>query len=173
MNGELTGFMPKQSTLVSFPSQEGACALVVSDCEADQLALRWILESRCRLEQARNCCEALQCLRRNRVAVVICGSKLPDGDWKAVLDALNGTPAAPKLIVVSQAPDDDAFWAEVLNLGGWDVLAKPFVPEEVVWATRSAWLNWRSKWQARPPAQARQDRTRSAAAAGPIGGSAA
>jgi DNA-binding response OmpR family regulator len=105
--------------------------------------------------------------------VVICDTRLPDGDWKAVLDALSGTPAAPNRIVISQWPDDDAIWAEVLNLGGRDVLAKPFVPEEVIWATRSAWLNWRNKRQVRPPAKVQNDRTRSAAAGGSVGGSAA
>jgi hypothetical protein len=56
--------------------------------------------------------------------VVICERSLPDGDWK---DLLGKT---PRLIVTSDAADE-ALWAEVLNLGGNDVLAQPFDEQEV------------------------------------------
>jgi DNA-binding response OmpR family regulator len=38
---------------------------------------------------------------------------------------------------------DDRLWAEVLNIGGYDVLAKPFVPAEVFRTISLAWLNWK------------------------------
>ena len=56
--------------------------------------------------------------------VVICERSLPDGEWK---DLLGKT---PRLIVTSHAADE-ALWAEVLNLGGYDVLAQPFDEQEV------------------------------------------
>jgi len=56
--------------------------------------------------------------------VVICERSLPDGDGK---DLLGKT---PRLIVTSDAADE-ALWAEVLNLGGYDVLAQPFDEQEV------------------------------------------
>jgi DNA-binding response OmpR family regulator len=56
--------------------------------------------------------------------VVICERSLPDGDWK---DLLGKT---PRLIVTSRVADE-ALWAEVLNLGGYDVLAQPFDELEV------------------------------------------
>ena len=56
--------------------------------------------------------------------VVICDRSLPDGDWK---DLVGKT---PRLIVTSHAADE-ALWAEVLNLGGYDVLAQPFDEQEV------------------------------------------
>jgi DNA-binding response OmpR family regulator len=56
--------------------------------------------------------------------VVICERSLPDGDWK---DLLGKT---PRLIVTSHVADG-ALWAEVLNLGGYDVLAQPFDELEV------------------------------------------
>jgi len=34
---------------------------------------------------------------------------------------------------------DDALWAGVLNLGGYDVLAKPFNAKEVLHAVTAAW----------------------------------
>jgi hypothetical protein len=53
-------------------------------------------------------------------------------------------PSAPNLVVFSGLPGD-TFWTEGLNLGGWDALAKPSVPEEVAWSARNAWFNWRSR----------------------------
>jgi hypothetical protein len=34
-------------------------------------------------------------------------------------------------------------WAEVLNLGAYDVLAQPFDPAEVFRVLTAAWQNWR------------------------------
>jgi hypothetical protein len=47
----------------------------------------------------------------------------------------------PRLIVFSRNADD-RLWAEVLNLGGFDLLATPFREEEFVFAIGSAWLDW-------------------------------
>ena len=68
--------------------------------------------------------EALEQLSGDGAPVVICESSLPDGNWK---DLLGKT---PRLIVTSHAADE-ALWAEVLNLGGYDVLAQPFDEQEV------------------------------------------
>ena len=44
---------------------------------------------------------------------------------------------APPLVVTSRLADD-YLWSEVLNLGGWDVLAKPFRQQEVLYVLDSA-----------------------------------
>jgi DNA-binding NtrC family response regulator len=44
----------------------------------------------------------------------------------------------PNLIVTSRLADDE-LWAEVLNLGGYDVLAQPFDPQEVYRIVFQAW----------------------------------
>jgi len=46
-------------------------------------------------------------------------------------------PNGPALIVTSNA-GDEALWAEVLNLGGYDVLAQPFDQNEVARVIASA-----------------------------------
>ena len=68
--------------------------------------------------------EALTQLSAQSAPVVICERALADGEWK---DLLGKT---PRLIVTSRVTDE-ALWAEVLNLGGYDVLAQPFDAEEV------------------------------------------
>lgn len=118
--------------------------LVVSETEADHTVLCQILVRWWRPERARSCGEAAKWLHRNEAAVVICERTLPDGDWKVVLDLLNTMPAPPSLIVTSRLPDE-AFWAEVLNLGAWDVLGKPFVTEEVVRVVHGAWFSWKAR----------------------------
>jgi DNA-binding response OmpR family regulator len=78
--------------------------------------------------------EALEHLSRHTTPVVICESSLPDGDWKDLLDK------APRLIVTARDADE-ALWAEVLNLGGYDVLAQPFDEAEVCRVIASAGRN--------------------------------
>jgi DNA-binding response OmpR family regulator len=62
---------------------------------------------------------------------VICDRDLPDGDWRQLWDILAREPKPPMFIVTSRLADD-ALWAEVLNVGGYDLLLKPFRAEEVI-----------------------------------------
>ena len=83
-----------------------------------------------RLLQARSRRQAFHCLVNEPVHVVIAESQLPDGDWKNVLLELDRLPSPPNLIVASHMADD-RLWAEVLNMGGYDVLSQPFEAEEL------------------------------------------
>ena len=71
--------------------------------------------------------------------VVISDAELPDGDWKTALNQL-ASKAVPMPLIVASRLADDELWAEVLNLGGSDVLALPFDHGEVI---RSVSLAWR------------------------------
>jgi DNA-binding response OmpR family regulator len=83
-------------------------------------------------------------LSKHQVPVILSECQLPDGNWKDVLSRLAPMPDRPRLIVFSRHADD-RLWAEVLNLGGFDVLATPFRKEELVFAIGSAWLHWHSE----------------------------
>lgn len=83
------------------------------------------------------CREAMAVMSENQTDVVICEQDLPDGNWKDVLKALTALSYPPALIVTSRLADE-LLWAEVLNLGGYDVLAKPPNAMEVFWAVISA-----------------------------------
>jgi hypothetical protein len=54
---------------------------------------------------------------------------------------LQGQARPPNLIVSSRLADD-RLWAEVLNLGGYDVLARPFNRVEVIRVVQAAWRAW-------------------------------
>jgi len=81
---------------------------------------------------------ALSYLRENFVPVLITERDLPFGNWKDLLRATLQLPRIPLLIVASRLADE-SLWAEVLNLGGYDVLCEPFQTKEVLWVLGSAW----------------------------------
>jgi DNA-binding response OmpR family regulator len=84
-----------------------------------------------------DCQQALGHLADSRISVVICEGVLPDDNWKDLLAGMGRAKASPVLVVTSSIADE-SLWAEVLNLGGYDVLAQPFDREEVIRVVRSA-----------------------------------
>src|SRR5436190_4303440 len=68
-------------------------------------------------------------LRQNEYEVVLTEAALPDGDWMDVLRLARECPRELEVIVTD--PHADArFWAEALNLGAYDLLARPFYQPE-------------------------------------------
>lgn len=98
------------------------------------------------MEGATTARDGLEMIRRDHceIPVVICEHRLPDGDWKLFLAELLALAVRPSLIVSSRLADE-RLWVELLNLGGFDLLlCAPFVPEEVLRVTESAWSAWNS-----------------------------
>jgi DNA-binding response OmpR family regulator len=126
-------------------TQPRGTVLSISGFEEDQLTLGHIFRStHWKLVPTRSCEEAAAYLRVSAPPVVICETNLPDGTWKDLLGVLTRLEYEPGLIVSSRTADD-YLWAEVLNLGGCDVLAKPFDAREVLWAATMAWNEWRTR----------------------------
>jgi DNA-binding response OmpR family regulator len=103
--------------------------------------------SRWTVLQAGTLAEARGELRKDGV-VVVCEATLPDGTWKDVLDHALRLPAPPPVIVTSPHADD-FLWMEVLNLGGYNVLGRPFREREVFQLVSMAWLRRRDNAQPR------------------------
>ncbi len=77
-------------------------------------------------------------LDREPPDVVVCNTSLPDqSDWKHVLQEIESAGGLQPLIITSRLADE-SLWAEVLNLGGFDVVAQPFDREEVARVLGSA-----------------------------------
>ncbi len=73
---------------------------------------------------------AAAAIEKLRPALVLCDTDIEgSGSWRDLLNA-GISPAGAVLIVISDHADE-SLWAEVLNLGGFDVLEKPFRAEEV------------------------------------------
>ena len=107
--------------------------LAVSPYDEDHRALKAIF--------ARSTSDALECLHSNPVGVVVCEHDLPRATWKGLFDELASMTHPPRMIVTSRLADD-RLWAEVINLGGFDVLAKPFSKSEVFHVISIAWRHW-------------------------------
>lgn len=121
---------------------ENISILLVSSYSEDLTALRRILQhDRWDIVRASGCKDAASHLRNHGAAVVVCDRDLPDGDWKDLLLATFDLPHAPMLLVSSRTADE-TLWAEVLNLGGYDVLLKPFDRAEVIRVINMAWRRW-------------------------------
>ncbi|HWQ53161.1 MAG TPA: hypothetical protein VN442_05715 [Bryobacteraceae bacterium] len=122
------GKTPKKA-LSRFSHEEVVSALAVSSREEELAFLRGVFGvTGWTLYEALTTTDALILLKCRPVDLVISDRDLPDGCWRGLLDALK--PTTP-LIVTSRLADE-YLWAEVLNEGGYDVLAQPFETEEVV-----------------------------------------
>ncbi len=132
------------TNLPEMPRQGGTVAvLAVSSWDEDHARLRDILRyPNWKIHSARAWGEAVQLLRRRRTGVVICERDFPDGAWQDLLERLGTLPHPPPMIVTSRYADE-TLWAEVLNLGGYDVLAKPFDVPEVIRIVSLARLRWK------------------------------
>ena len=139
----------------SIPSPERtAVVLAVSPVPSDRIQLREILcQEKWKLQEASNCCEALALMCDQSVPVLLCERDLADGDWEELLNAAARLPAPPNLIVFSRLADA-SLWAQVLNLGGFDVLMTPFEPEEVLRVTFAAWSRWECDFVAKTAGEA-------------------
>jgi DNA-binding response OmpR family regulator len=129
--------------LRNVPLDERISILAISAMDDDHRSLAEIFRhSNWELRTASALADALRDLDRKPASVVLCARELPDGDWKRVLSALNSQ-TNPVYLVVASDKVDDRLWAEVLNLGGYDVLPKPFRAAEVFPVLNMAWRNWR------------------------------
>ena len=84
-------------------------------------------------------------LRAHVVPVVVCEHDLSPGTWAQLLDEIRLL-AIPPILVMTCRVADDHLWAEALNVGAYDVLAKPFDRREVTRILSSAWLCWRQQY---------------------------
>jgi len=69
-------------------------------------------------------------LQQEDYGVILTEAALPDGNWPDALDLARQCQQGLE-VIVTDAHADARFWAEVLNLGGYDMLAQPFYEPEV------------------------------------------
>jgi len=116
-----------------------ARVLSVSPIPDDHQVLRQILDDPCwHICVATGCLEAMARLTWDRIDLVICEGNLLDGSWRDLLRSVDEY-SKPLTLIVTSRLADESLWAEVLNLGGHDVLAKPFDEQEVRRVLASAW----------------------------------
>ena len=116
--------------------------LAVSPVEADLVILANLIgHSAWTFESCPTADAAGRRIAEGDIQVVLTDAQLPDADWKNILQ-LSSTVESPPAVVVLSRGGDERLWAEVLNLGAWDVLVKPFRAKEVYRTVHTAWRHW-------------------------------
>jgi DNA-binding NtrC family response regulator len=114
--------------------------LCISPNAEDHRVLSSMLaDSSWRIVLAKTCRDGGARLSQIPVSVIFCEQTLPDGSWHDVLGYVAADGSDVPLVVTARLADE-YLWAEVLNLGGFDVLAKPFCKREVLHTITSAIL---------------------------------
>lgn len=117
---------PTQNVPAASPTSENISVLLVSPYGDDYTALKALLSpDSWSIGRCNGASDALQEIGTGRPVLVICERDLPDGTWRTVLAGCEASSNPPALLVISRHADE-SLWAEVLNLGGYDVLLKPF-----------------------------------------------
>jgi DNA-binding response OmpR family regulator len=105
------------------------------------------------LYRASTLAAAVDFLPSQPISLIVGEQNLPPHTWRDLLAEVDTLPSKPLMIVTSRRADD-YLWAEVLNLGAYGVLSKPFNVEEVRRTLSNAAFNWRwrhaSRCQASP-----------------------
>ena len=139
--------------------EESVALLSVSSREEDHASLRRILcDTNWEVVEVSVGRDANTKLLAHKMPVVIFAANVFDGEWNLLLAAARQLPDPPKLIVSLRAVND-RFWAEMPNLGCYDVLARPYMAEEVRRVVGLAWNRWNRECENRfahpkPPASA-------------------
>lgn len=135
------------TVLVVDPSQEEHASLVEIFGSSP-----WGLcpEPAWQLKTSRNLQSAWRILCAGPVPIVLCEYNLGPATWRELLEQAANLDQPPFLIVTSRLADE-RLWAEALNLGAYDVLAKPFDRTEVMRVVSMAWLHWRERYETAAP----------------------
>ena len=138
--------MRKQLGIETIRDPKKVTVLSVSPNDEDHATLSSIIvhHTKWELFTARDLSSCLAMMEQCSIAVLLCERNLRPGTWKDVLESVNTLQNAPALIVASRLADDH-LWAEALNLGAWDVLAKPFDRVEVIRSVQAAWQRWHER----------------------------
>jgi len=120
--------------------------LAVIPGEEDRQTLRGILaRSTWELQLASTLEQAQYEMDTRAPGVIIADPDLPGGcSWQHIAKAA-ARMASPPCVIVASRSGDDRLWAEVLNLGGFDLILKPFDANEVLHSVGMAWRCWRDK----------------------------
>jgi DNA-binding NtrC family response regulator len=118
--------------------------LSVSANDDDCASLEHILEPRLAVVGTATIVSILSLLREIPIPTVIFDCDVMSFKGEELFDRISLLPDLPLVIVTSRL-EDERLWAEALNLGAWDVLAEPFVADEVIRNVSIAGQHWQDR----------------------------
>ena len=143
--------LPGQQPPTAPRSSTRVTVLFVSPVDEDwECLLRIFQQTNWTLYRAKDYKEAFEMLRSLPIAVLVTEEQLPGGHTWLDMLTLN-SPTGPTRIIVTTPFQNDVLWGQVLNLGGYDVLMKPFDSAEVIRVISLAWLSWRDQQREAEP----------------------
>jgi DNA-binding NtrC family response regulator len=126
--------------------EQSISILVVSSNEEDRAHLKAILSlAKWRIHEAKSHGEMWKILQDHCIPIILYDRDVTDGGWEDALEEISVFDEFSPLLIVTARHPDDVFWADVLNRGGYDVLAKPFRKDEVLSVTSLAVFYWKEK----------------------------
>jgi DNA-binding NtrC family response regulator len=127
-----------------FPGKGGASAsastLLITASTSEQIFVAAALGSlRCTVCFADSRAEAFAILGATPISLVIVDGDAQAFSWREFLKQgpLAGKSSRPLVIVLSRFADD-RMHAEIVNLGAYDLLPRPLMTDDLVWAVQSA-----------------------------------
>jgi len=116
--------------------------VAITERSDDSAALRQIASDyRWRISIVGSSDAAVASLNEQPTPLVICDRDLASEDWREVLAKIAALPQAVCVLLASRVVDD-YLWRQVIRNHGYDVVSKPFQPEELRRAVTFAW-SWR------------------------------
>jgi len=131
---------PTSASILSVSANDEDHAFFAKSARTDP---EWALSTNAKWDVygAFNVPSALHTLRARPIPVLVCTDELAEHTWQELLEDALALQDAPSVILASRLADD-RLWAEAINLGAYDVLAKPFVRNEVIRVVTAAWASW-------------------------------
>ena len=103
--------------------------------------IRILSKSGCQVDWAEDLEQAEFALSDREFPVVLCDVQYKNGTWRDVTASAERL-RRPPFVIVTATQASDGLWEEVLTGGAYAVLAKPFIPEEVVRSVSRACRWW-------------------------------
>ncbi len=123
-------------------------ALLVSAQDADRRAFDAILSgTQWALIAVPDLANAIAELSRAVFPIVLYDRDLSGGPWQRTVKELSAAQAGTCIILLSSV-SDQYLWDEVVQHGGFDVLARPFEKQQVLSTIDFAYTHWRTAWPA-------------------------
>jgi DNA-binding NtrC family response regulator len=115
------------------------CVLSITNVADIQKPIRHILrEDGWTTQEASAIADARNRIATGRTDVILTEDNVSDGNWLDILTLAQAVSPRSQVVVVSRIADE-RLWAEVLSMGGFDLLELPFDREELLRVANAAW----------------------------------
>ena len=85
--------------------------------------------------------EAHAALQRNKPQIILVDRDVVAPDWRFAVSSLSTASGGACVLLISTVIDD-YLWNEVITNGGYDVVRKPLIEEDVLRNVKLAWAYW-------------------------------